>query len=175
MLSNSGVKEDSKGPLETWTSRRSKESILKEINPNIHWKDWCWSWSSNTLATWCKELTHWKIPWCSERTGGEGDNRGWDDWVASPTRWTWVWTSSGRWWNAWKSGVLQSMGSQRVGHDWATELNCSPPHLLKEKNFISFILLSLFLPTIQNNCLMCQAPCKPCQLLILIRYNEIIK
>ena len=43
-----------------WTARRSNQSILKEINTHIHWKDWCWSWSSNTLAIWCEELTHWK-------------------------------------------------------------------------------------------------------------------
>ena len=56
---------------------------------NIHWKDWSWSWSSNTLATWYEELTHWKRPWCWERlkVGGEGDNRGWDDWMALLTRW----------------------------------------------------------------------------------------
>ena len=53
---------------------------------NIHWKDWCWSWNSNTLATWCKELTHLKRPWCWERlkAAGEGDDRGWDGWMASP-------------------------------------------------------------------------------------------
>ena len=85
-----------------------------------HWKDWCWSWSSNTLATWCEELTHWKRPWCWERlkAGGEGEDRGWDDWMASPTRSTGVWVSSGRWWWTGKPGVLQSMGLQRVGHDW---------------------------------------------------------
>ena len=79
----------------------------------------------NTLATWCEELTHWKRPWCWERlkAGGEGDDRGWDGWMASPTGWTWVWVSSGSWWWTRKPGVLQSMGSQRVGHDWATELN----------------------------------------------------
>ena len=49
------------------------------------------------------------------------DNRGWDGWMASPTQWTWVWASSGRWWRTGKPGVLQSMGSQRVRHDWATE------------------------------------------------------
>ena len=56
----------------------------------IHWKDWCWSWSSNTLTTWCKEPTHWKRPWCWERlrAGGEGDDRGWDGWMASLTEWT---------------------------------------------------------------------------------------
>ena len=70
-----------------WTARRSNQSILKEISPDIHWKDWCWSWNSNTLATWCKEMTHLKIPWCWEglRAGGEGDNRGWDGWIASST------------------------------------------------------------------------------------------
>ena len=58
-----------------WTARRSKQSIL-----NVHWKDWCWSWSSNTLATWCEEPAHWKRPWCWERlkAEGEGDDRGWD-------------------------------------------------------------------------------------------------
>ena len=73
------------------TSQSQRKSVL-----NVHWKDWCWSWNSNTLATWCEELTHWKIPWCWEglKAGGEGDNRGWDSWMASPTRWTWVWASS---------------------------------------------------------------------------------
>ena len=63
-----------------WTARRSNQSILKKSVLNIHWKDWCWSWNSNTLATWCKKSTHWKRPWCGERlkVGGERDNRGWD-------------------------------------------------------------------------------------------------
>ena len=89
----------------------------------IPWKDWCWS--SNTLATWCKRSTHWKRPYCWERlrAGGEADDRGWDGWLASLTQWTWVWASSRRWWRTGKPGVLQSMGLQRVGHDWATELN----------------------------------------------------
>ena len=92
---------------------------------NIHWKDWCWSWSSNTLAAWCKEMTHLKRPWCRERLnmGGEGDDRGWDGWMASPTWWTWVCTSSGSWWWTGTPGVMQSMGSRRVGHDWLVELN----------------------------------------------------
>ena len=70
-----------------WMAGRSNQSILKEISPNIHWKDWCWSWSSNTLATWCEKLTHWKRHWCWARlkARGEGDNRGWDGWMASPT------------------------------------------------------------------------------------------
>ena len=92
---------------------------------NIHWKDWCWSWSSDTLATWWEELTHSKRPWCWERlkAGGEGEDRGWDGWMASPTRWTWVWASSGSWWWTGKPGVVQSMGSQKVGHDWVAKLN----------------------------------------------------
>ena len=89
----------------------------------VHWKDWCWRWNSNPLATWCKELTHLKRPWCWERlrAGGEGDNRGWDGWMAPLTQWTWVWVSSGSWWWTGRPGVLQSMVLQRVGHDWATE------------------------------------------------------
>ena len=84
-----------------------------------------WSWNSNTLASWCKELTHWKRPWCWERlkAGGEGEGWGWDGWTASPTQWTWVWANSKRWWRTGKPDELQSMGSQRVRHDWVTELN----------------------------------------------------
>ena len=87
---------------------------------NIHWKDWCWSWNPNTLATWCEELTHWKRPWCWERlkAGGEGDDRGWDGGMASPTWWTCVWVNSGSQWWTGRPGMLQSMGLQRVGHDW---------------------------------------------------------
>ena len=81
-------------------------------------KNWCF-W---TVATWCKELTHLKRPWCWERlkAGGEGDNRAYG-WMASSTPWTWVWVNSGSWWWTGRPGVLQSMGSQGVGHDWATE------------------------------------------------------
>ena len=107
-----------------WTARRSNQSILKEISPGVHWKDWCWSWNSNTLATWCKELTHLERPWCWERLrAGEGDDRRWDGWMALRTRRTWVWASSRSWWQTGRPGVLQSMGSQRVWYDWETELN----------------------------------------------------
>ena len=102
------------------TSPLKRRSVL-----GVHWKDWCWSWNSNTSATWWEELTHLKRPWCwgRLRAGGEGDDRGWDGWMASPTQWTWVWVNSGSWWWTGRPGVLQFMGSQRVGYDWATELN----------------------------------------------------
>ena len=110
-----------------WTARRSKQSILKEIRSvlSVRWKNWCWNWNSSTSATWCKELTHLKGPWCWEGlgAGGEGNDRGWAGWMASPTQWTWVWVNSRSWWYTGKPGVLQSMGSQRVGHNWVTELN----------------------------------------------------
>ena len=69
------------------------------------------------------ELTHCKRPWCWERSkaGGEGNKRGWDGWMASLTQWTWVWASFRRWWRTGEPGTLQSMGSQRVVHDWATK------------------------------------------------------
>ena len=120
MLLNCGVGEESLGLQGDQTRQSSRKSVL-----NIHWKDWCWSWNSSVLATWYKELTHWKRPWCWERlkAGREGDNRRWDGWMASLTWWTRVWASSGSWWWTGKPGVLQSMGSQRLGHDWATELN----------------------------------------------------
>ena len=71
------------------------------------------------LTTWCKELTHWKRPWCWERlrAGGEGDDRGWDGWVASPTQWTWVWVNSGSWWWTGRPGVLWSQ-STMVTKSW---------------------------------------------------------
>ena len=74
-----------------------KHSILTEISPEFLWRDWCWSWNSNTLVTWCEELTHLKRPWCWERlkVGGEGSDRGWDGGMASLTQWTWVEQAAG--------------------------------------------------------------------------------
>ena len=105
-----------------WTARRSNQSILKKSTLSIHWNDWCWSWSSNTLATWCEEPTHWKRPWCWERLrAGEGDDRGWDGWMLSLTQWTWIWANSAREWKTRKPAMLQFMESQRVWHNLATE------------------------------------------------------
>ena len=77
----------------------------------------------NTFVTWCEEPTHNKRPWCWERlkVGEEGDNRERDGWMASPTQRTWVWANSARWWRTGKPGMLQSMGLQRVGHDWVNK------------------------------------------------------
>ena len=102
-----------------------KEIQLVHPKADQSCKDWCWSWNSNTLATSCEELSRWKRPWCGEKlwAGGEGDDGGWDGWMASPTRWTRVWVNSGRLWWTGKPGMLWFRGSQRVGHDWATELN----------------------------------------------------
>ena len=118
MLSNCGAGEDSWQSLRlqgNQTSQSSRKSTL-----NIHWKDWSWCWNFNT--TWCKELTHWKNPWCWERlkATGEEDSRGWDGWMASLNQWR-VWAHSMRWWRTGKPGVLQSIGLQRVGHDLVTE------------------------------------------------------
>ena len=99
-----------------------------------------------TSKNW-EELTPWKRPWCWERlkVGGEGDARGWDDWMSSLTQWTWVWVNSGSWWWTGRPGVLQSMGSQRVRHDWVTELtelNCDVSKQLRL--FFFFFLVSHF-------------------------------
>ena len=123
MLLNCGVGEDSWESLGLQgdpTSPSSRRSVL-----GVHWKNWCWSWNFNTLATWCEELTHLKRLWFWERlkAGGEGDNRRWDGWMGSLTQRTWVLVNSRSWWWTRKPGMLQSMGLQRVRHDWATELN----------------------------------------------------
>ena len=108
------------------SARRSNQSILK-ISPGCLLEGLMWSWNSSTLATSWEELTHWKRPWCWEGLGsrGQGDDRGWDGWMASPTPWTWVWVNSRSWWWTGRPGVLWFMGSQRIRHDWATELNWS--------------------------------------------------
>ena len=96
----------------------------------------------NTLATWWEELTHWKRPWCWERlkAGGEGDDRGWDGWMASLTWWTWVWANSMRWWWTGKPDMLQSMGSQRVGHDLSNWTELSNRTNDRCSNYYNFIL-----------------------------------
>ena len=127
MLLTCGVGEDSWESLGLQgdpTSPSKKRSVL-----GVHWKDWHWSWNSSTLATSCEVLTHLKSPRCWEGlgAGGEGDDRGWDGWMASLTQWTWVWVNSRSWWWTGRPGVLQSMRSQKVRDYWATELNWTEP------------------------------------------------
>ena len=105
------------------TATISDQSFLREVNPEYSLEGWCWRWNSNTLATWCKELTHWKRPQCWKwlKAGGEGDDRGWDGWMGGIT--DLMDMSLNRVWKlVMDRSVLQSMGSQRVGQDWFTEL-----------------------------------------------------
>ena len=103
----------------------SKQSILKEISPEYSLEELMLKLKYHYFGQYLwEELTHRKRPWCWQRlrAGGEGGDRGWDGWMVSLTRWTWVWASSGSWWWTGRPGMLQSMGWQRLGHDWATEL-----------------------------------------------------
>ena len=138
MLLNCGVGEDSweslglQGDPTCPSWRRAVLSVL--------WKDWCWSWNSNTLAIWCKELTHWKRPWCWERlkAGGEGNDRGWDGWMASLTQWIWVWVNSRSWWWTGKPGVLQSMGCKES--DKTEQLNWTEPHAESLQSCLTLVI-----------------------------------
>ena len=130
-----------------WTARRSNQSILK-ISPGCSLEGLMLKLKLQSLATWCGELTHLKRPWCGERlkAEGEGDNRGWDGWMASPTPWIRVWVDCGRWWWTGRPGVLQFMGSQRVGHSWATELNWAEDYFFKWYVYGSGSQLEMILP-----------------------------
>ena len=110
-----------------WTSGMSNQSILKEISPEYSLEGLILKLKLQSLATWCEELIQLKRLWCWKRlkVGEEGNYKRWDGWIASLTWWTWVWANSRSWWWTGKPGVLQSMGSQRVRHDWMTELNWS--------------------------------------------------
>ena len=151
MLLKSGVGEHSWEFLELQrdpTNQFQRKSVLK-----IHWKDWCWSWSSNTLVTWCEELTHWKRPWSWERlkAGGEGDDKRWDGWMASPTWWT-----------------CCSPQGFRVEHDLSSELNwqwhgvCWGRRYLaieRSLNVLSELLTSLQVFSLPFFLPYCAAPC----------------
>ena len=110
-----------------WTTRRSNQSILKDISPDYSLEGLMLKLKLQYFGHLMWRTDSLKRPWCWERlkAGGKGDNRGWDTWMASPTQWTWVWVNSRSWWWMGRPGMLLSMGSQRVWHDWATELNWS--------------------------------------------------
>ena len=128
------------------TAKRSNQSILKEISPGCSLEGLMLSWNSNTLATSCEELTHWKRPWCWEGlgTGGEGDDRGWDGWMASSTRCTWVWVKSRSWWRTGRPGVQ----SRTWLSDW-TKLNIL--HWFKKENRCFYFVFK-DLPCLVRNC-----------------------
>ena len=110
-----------------WTARRSNQSILKEINPKYSLEGLMLKVKLQYFGHLMRRIDSFeKMPtWCCKwlKAGGEGDDREWDGWMASPTQWTWVWVNSkSSWWTG-KLGALQSMGSQRAGHNWAIELN----------------------------------------------------
>ena len=110
-----------------WTARRSSQSILKEISPEYSLQGLMLKLKLQYLATWFEELTVLKRPWCWERLkGGEGDNRGWDGWMASLTQWTRVWVNSRRWWWTGRPGVLRAIHGVAKSWTWLTnwtELN----------------------------------------------------
>ena len=114
--------EDSRVP---WTARRFNQSILKEISPEYSLEGLMLKLKLQYFGHVMWRTGYLKRPWCWARlkVGGEGEDRGWDSWMASLMRWAWVWVNSASWWWTRKPGMLQSMGSQRVGHDWLTDLN----------------------------------------------------
>ena len=135
-----------------WTARRSNQSILKEISPGCSLEGLMMKLKLQYfghLMRRADSLEKTLMLWGTEGRR-RGDDRGWDGWMASPTRWTWVWVNSGSWWWTGRPGVLQSMGSQRVGHDWETELNWMYALKIFYLNFTIqyFCLLSFIIPHI---------------------------
>ena len=110
----------------SWAASRSNQSILKEISPGCSLEGMMLKLKLHYLAKWCEELTHLKRPWCWERlkAGGEGDNRGWDTWVASPTQWTWVWAipGDGEGQGSWSATVHGVTKSETWLSDWTTKM-----------------------------------------------------
>ena len=106
-----------------WTARKSNQSILKEISSGCSLEGLMLKLKLQYFGMMWR--AHLKRPWCWENltARGEGDNRGWDSWMSSPTRWTWVRVDPRSWCWTGRPGVLRFMGSQRVRHDWVTELN----------------------------------------------------
>ena len=109
-----------------WTARKSNQSILKEISPRCPLKGLMLKLKLQYFGHLVRRADSFfqMRPWCWERLKvGEGDDRGWDGWMSSPTQCTWIWVSSGSWWQTVNLAYCSPWGSQRVGHDWVTELN----------------------------------------------------
>ena len=119
---------------------RSNQSILKEIFPGCSLEGLMLKLKLQYFGhlMWRADSFERTLMLGKMKVGGEGDDRGWNDWMASLSQWTWVWVNSGSWWWIGRPGVLQFMGSQRVGHDWATELNCTAGRYDKEQNLYFF-------------------------------------
>ena len=126
-----------------WAARRSNQSILKGISPGCSLKGLMLKLKLQLFGHLMERVDLWKTLWCWEGlgAGGEGDNRGWDGWMASLTWRTWVWVTSGSWWWTGRPGVLWFMGLQRVGHDWATELNWTDSSEILDL-YLDFVKLS---------------------------------
>ena len=128
----------------TWTARRSNQSILKEICPEYSLEGLMLKLKFQYFGHVMQRTASLKRPWCWERLKArEGDDRGWDGWMESPVQWTWVWVNSGSCWWTGRPVLLQSMGLQRVRHDWA------------ELNYIAFptCTMRIFLLFYQFHCL----------------------
>ena len=126
-------------------SPSSRRSVLV-----VHWKDWSWTWNSNNLTTWCEELTHLKRPWFLERmrAGGEGDDRGWDCWMASPTQWTWVWIGSGSWFGQGGLACYSSWGC--IESDMTEWLNWTALNLILTVRLLTYTVYMYFLSLARN-------------------------
>ena len=134
-----------------WTARRSNQSTLKEISPVCPFLGLMLKLKLKYFGHPMRRADSFeKTCWERLREGGEGDDRGWDGWMASLTQWTWVWVNSGSWWWTERPGLLQSTGSQRVRHDWATEVNWTHQctllsYELKKKISLFLILAQIYI------------------------------
>ena len=135
----------------TWTARRSNQSILKEISPEYSLEGLLLKLKLQYFGHLMRRTDSFeKRPWCWKRskTGVEGDNKGWGSWMASPIQWTWVWASSRSWWWTEKPGMLQSMESKRIRHNWVTEPNCTEALSWKQFGY-NFVFVHTDLPSLK--------------------------
>ena len=164
MLLNCDVEEDS---WVLWAARRSNQSILKEISPEYSLEGLMLKLKLQYFGYLMQRTDSLEKPWCWERlkAGGEGDNRGWDGWMASLTQWTWVWVSSGSWWQTGKPGCCSSWGCKESDTterlNW-TELNWKEEKIKQNKNIFFYffqlkpnvinlsLLLNLFIYALES-------------------------
>ena len=129
-----------------WTARRSNQSILKEISPGCSLEGLMLRLKLQYFGLLMQRIDSLERLWCWEGlgAGGEGDDRGWDGWMASLTWWMWVWVNSGSWWWTGRPGILRFMGSQRVRHDWVIELNRTEMMLVLTRSVCAQSCLTLW-------------------------------